>query len=362
MWYNQRFIALASSLLLVLLIIYLLIQLHPIFDMIFLFISSILFPIMMAGVLYYLLRPIRDFLEKRKCPHLVAITLLFLILLAALSLVVGFIWPYVSIQIAAFNTEPQTKLIEVENRTIELLNVFNFSSYTHDQLRDSLRVYLQWLANLFFKNLFFTLSSIATFASYIIVTPFILFYLLKDDDKIAKAFDQKLPHIKRAHTQKILKDVDKTLSSYISGQVTVAFFVGLLIWIGYTIIGLRYAALLAFIAFIFNLIPFCGPVISTIPALIIGFEEGAFTVFEVLVVISAVHLLDLNLISPRVVGNRLQIHPVTIILLLIAGASTMGFVGLFLIVPLYAVLKTLLSEIHLFKNNETDLTYNIEFN
>jgi len=355
MWYNQRFVAIASSTLLVLLIIYFLIQLHPIFDMIFQFISSIVFPILMAGVLYYLLRPIRNFLEKRRFPRLLISSLLLLFLIAVLSLVIGFIWPYVATQITEFNAEPQSKLIEVENRTIEFLNIFNFSSYTHEQLRDSLRIYLQWLANLFFKNLFVTLSSIATFASYIIVTPFILFYLLKDDAKFARALDQKLPEIQKKNTQKVLRDVDKTLSSYISGQVTVAFFVGILIWIGYTIIGLPFAALLAFIAFVFNLIPFCGPVISTIPAVIIGYEESPFMALQVLVVIGLTHLLDLNLISPRVVGNRLKIHPVTIILLLIASASTMGFVGLFLAVPLYAVLKTLISEIYLLRTSKDSL-------
>lgn len=72
---------------------------------------------------------------------------------------------------------------------------YNFSSYTHEQLSDIQRVYLQCLTNLFFKNLFVTLSSIATVASYIIVAAFILFYLLKDDAKFALTLDLQLPKI-----------------------------------------------------------------------------------------------------------------------------------------------------------------------
>lgn len=121
----------------------------------------------------------------------------------------------------------------------------------------------------------------------------------------------------------------------------VAFFVGILIYIGYWLAGLHYALLLAWFAFVFNLIPFCGPFLSTIPALFIGLSQSPWMGIKVVVVVLLVHLLDMNIISPKIVGKRLNIHPVTIILLLIASFSLLGLLGIFLITPLYAVLRTL---------------------
>jgi len=146
--------------------------------------------------------------------------------------------------------------------------------------------------------------------------------------------------------------VDEILSVYISGQVLIAFIVGLLIFIGYWAIGLNYAFLLALLAFVFNLIPFCGPFISTIPALFIGLADSPLMAIKVIAVVLMVHLLDLNLISPRIVGQRLNIHPVTVILLLVASLSVFGLVSLFIITPLYAVLKVLIQDYYFAKRNE----------
>ena len=158
-------------------------------------------------------------------------------------------------------------------------------------------------------------------------------------------FLKVIPNSYKKQMKKILNDIDITLSAYISGQVLVALIIGCLIFLGYLIIGFDYAILLAVIAFIFNLIPFGGPIISTIPALFIGLAHSPMMAFKVLLVVIVVHLLDLNLVSPRVVGSRINVHPVTIILLLVASMSLFGFLSMFFIIPAYAVLKTLIIDL-----------------
>ncbi len=308
-------------------------------------ISNLIFSIIIAQVLYYVARPIRDFLEEKNVPRTIAIILIFILLFICFALVVMFIWPFLSQQINEFTATPKEKIKEVEEKTIDFLNSFNFTSLNERQLQETIIFYGKQLMQYILNNITFALSSIAHIASYFIVTPFLLFYLLKEDYGMFSGAIDIFPISKRKNIKKISENVDKTLAQYINGQVLVACIVGFLIGVGYTIIGLNYAFALAFLAFVFNLIPFCGPFISTIPALLIGISHSPFMAFKVLLVVSTVHLLDLNLISPRIVGYTLNVHPTTIILLLVLGFSLGGFLGLFVITPLYAVCKSIARDV-----------------
>ena len=194
-----------------------------------------------------------------------------------------------------------------------------------------------------------TISSAAQIASYFIITPFILFYLLKDDHQIYTNIINIAPTTYKKEVTRILNDIDNTLFSFISGQLLVSAIVATLIFIGYWIIGLQNAFLLALFVFVFNFIPFCGPFIATIPALFIGLAQSPFMGIKVILVVIIVHLLDLNLISPRVVGQKLQIHPVTIILLLVVSFPIAGLIGPFIVIPLYAALKVILQDVYAIK-------------
>lgn len=321
------------------------VQVLPYLSTFFQFLLALLLPIIISGILYYLLRPIRDFLESKKIPRIASILIIYVSLMAILAIVVTFIWPYISQQISEFMAFPKAKIEEVQNKTIDIMNLFNFTAFSHEELRNILNYYLEQLTNFITTNIVANLGSITTIASYFIITPFILFYFLKDDFRFAANFLKAIPNRYEDSTKMILNDADEALSSYITSQVFVAFIVGLLILIGYWIIGLKYAFLLAIVAMFFNLIPFLGPFISTIPATFIGLSESPFMAIKVVLVVMVVHLLDLNLISPRIVGNRLQIHPITIILLLVSSLSIAGFFGMFLVVPLYAVIKTIVLDL-----------------
>lgn len=345
MWYNKKFFKVTVAIILVLLIVFLGFQLFPLFQLVFQFITTLFFPVIIAGVFYYIFRPIVRYFDKKKISRYLAIAFIYLFMFILMSIVISIVWPYVEKQVSEFSAFPTEKLKEVENKTVDIMNLFNFYSLSHEELRQLLLYYLQkitvWVSSGFVNNF----ASVTKIASYFIITPFILFYFLKDDQHISQKFLKLIPANYVDETKKIMKDIDDVLSGYISGQVLIALIVGFLIGIGYLIIGLNYAFLLALIAFIFNLIPFCGPLISTIPALFIGLSQSPFMAFKVIVVVVVIHLLDLNLISPRIVGSRLNIHPITIILLLVASISLFGFLSLFFIVPLYAVLKILILDL-----------------
>lgn len=345
MWYNKKFFKVTISVLLILLIIFLGFQLLPLFGYVFQFITTLFFPVIVAGVFYYIFRPIVRYSDKKKISRFISIPMIYLFLCISIVILISIAWPHIQKQITEFTAFPTEKLKAMEKKTVDIMNIFNFYSLSHEQLKELLLYYLQKITILITGGFIANIASVTKIASYFIITPFILFYFLKDDRHMSQQFFKLIPSSYTDEVKKIVNDIDDVLSGYISGQVLIALVVGCLIFIGYLIIGLDYAFLLAVIAFIFNLIPFGGPIVSTIPALLIGLAQSPFMAFKVVVIVILVHLLDLNLISPRIVGSRLNIHPVTIILLLVSSVSLFGFLSLFFIVPIYAVLKSIIMDL-----------------
>src|SRR5699024_3136298 len=145
---------------------------------------------------------------------------------------------------------------------------------------------------------------------------------------------------------KTLKDIDDVLSLYIRGQILISCILGLLLYIGYLIIGLNFALLLSVFALFMNIIPFIGPWIAFIPALIIGLFQDPMMVVWVSITTLIAQQIDSNLITPNVMGRTLNIHPLTIITILLAAGSLAGFFGILLAVPGYAVGKAIVSNVY----------------
>ena len=344
---NSKFFNTAVGIILVLLIIYLFILIEPFVNLLTAFATTLLFPIFIATVLYYVTRPFREYMEQKKIPRIISIILIFVAICLCLSFAIIFIWPYLSEQIDSLTAKsPSETLKKLESKTVDIMQIFNITSASNESLRETLIFYLDKVVKYLSENIIFTIGSLTKIASYFVITPLLLFYFLKDDYRMTANMIKAAPTGYKKLCQTFLTDMDSTLEVYISGQVLIAFIVGVLIYFGYLVIGMDYAILLALIAFIFNLIPFCGPFISTIPALIVAFSSGPFMAFKVVVIVLLVHLLDLNLISPRIVGKRLNIHPVTVIILLVASLSIFGFLSIFFITPLYAVTKTFINDLY----------------
>lgn len=342
MWFNAPFYKYATGTIFVLVILFLLIQLYPILEVIINFFVALIVPLIAAGLLFYIFRPLRDLLEKRGFRRVYSLAIVFLILFLSIFLIVLYIWPFFAAQISDFAASPQYKIEEVQRKTISFMNLFNYNELSTTELQEILNSYLYSILDWFSKDILGIVTNVTKIASFIIFTPIILFYLLKDSDHFEKSVIKLTPKPYRDATKIVLEDLDETLSIFISGQFTIAIFVGILLFIGYSLIGLPYALLLAMFALVFNMIPFIGTFISTIPALILGFSVNPLMCFKVILVVIAVHALDANLISPYVLGKKLKIHPLTIILLLLAAGSLWGITGLLLATPLYALLKTLL--------------------
>lgn len=341
MWYQTAFFHYATAFLLSLVIVFYLYQLYPLLIPLETFFLTIFTPVLAAGILYYLLRPLVRWLELRKIPRPVAIFIVYLGIAFIGVLISVEIYPTLSSQIKEVLFEPSKKLQIVKERTVSIISVFNFDFYTPVELQNFVSNWLQEIYEMMKKNLLDILGKTTHVAVIVAFIPFILFYLLKDDKVFYSYFLYLVPKKYKKEAEKLFADLDFTLTTFINGQLLVAFFVGLLLLSGFLMIGLEYALALALFGMVVNTIPFVGPFIATVPALLVGWVAGPVMALKVIVVMVTTHIIEANLLSPQVIGQRLNIHPLTIVLLLLACGSLYGILGMLLATPAYALLRVI---------------------
>jgi predicted PurR-regulated permease PerM len=199
------------------------------------------------------------------------------------------------------------------------------------------------------------LGSAATVVGYVFLTPLLTFYLLRDYDGILARLRGLLPRSREAEVVEFAREYDQLLSRYLRGQVTVALIIGaltsvLLLWVGFP-----YPLLLGALAGVMGLIPFLGLVLAIIPAVIIALVSGdvLWSLLKVAGVYGGVQVLDGMLISPRIVGDSVGLHPVWIVLALSVGGFFFGFVGLLISVPVAVGLKLVVARgLERYRNSE----------
>ena len=172
--------------------------------------------------------------------------------------------------------------------------------------------------------------------------PFFLFFMLKDGEKLVPFITQIFKKKKADNIRSLLSKVDAVLGSFIQGQLIVSFVVGVLLLIGYLIIGLDYAVALALFGMVTNVIPYLGPFLAVTPALIVGGIQDPYNLIWVSIIMIVAQQFESNIVSPNVMGQALNLHPLTIITVILAAGSIAGFIGIVFAVPAYAVVRTII--------------------
>lgn len=172
-------------------------------------------------------------------------------------------------------------------------------------------------------------------------------YLLYDLPKIGQTLLGAVPVPYQPLTLDLAQKLDRAVGGYIRGQILVAIGVGLIIAVGLWVFGVPLSGSLGFLAAVFNLIPFAGVIISTVPALLLALTVGWPQVIATLGVVVAANQIEAHLLSPRIIGQTTSLHPVTIIGAILVGSGLFGLVGALLAVPTAAFFKVLYKEFYL---------------
>ncbi|MGY4689493.1 AI-2E family transporter [Salibacterium sp. K-3] len=343
-----KYFRLGYGLIIILLIIYLGTLVDFIFQPLVVLFSTLFAPIVIAGVLFYLLRPVVNVLSW-KLPKSPAILILYLLVIGLLVLLVFLVGPSLQNQFNNLVKNAPALVNETQRMIVNLQNQEWFNNFVAEmdfswrELTSRAAEYANQMVSEIGSNIANVVGMITNIIIVILILPFILYYMLKEGKKAPDFILRLLPARQEKEGRRILSDMDDALSSYIQGQMIVSFFVGICVFIGYVIIGLDYPLVLAVAAMFFNVIPFLGPWIGTLPGVVVGLLESPFMALLVIIVVVIVQQIESNFISPQVMGRKLDIHPLTIILLLLVASNFAGIVGLLLAVPAYAVAKVVVS-------------------
>lgn len=349
MWIKHPFFKYTTGIALVLVIIALIGQIQFIVNPIRNFITILFLPLIFAGFLYYILKPIVHFLSKTKyIPRTLAILLVFLIMIGAVILGGVTLGGTVENQVRQFVEDVPSIIERSEEQTRQIIDENTFNLFSYEELQQNLFTFINNQGERLANEITSILSTITNFLTVLLIVPFVLFYFLKDGHRLLPFLIRFLPDQHTEEGEQLLSDIDKTLSTYIGGQMIVAIVNGALMYIGYLIIGIDYALVLALFIIITAVIPIIGPALGILPAIVIALVTEPFMIIKILILLTIVQQLEGNFVSPLVIGNKLSIHPLTVILLLLVAGTVYGFIGILIAVPVYSVLKVIVKNLYRF--------------
>ncbi|HEM5160469.1 TPA: AI-2E family transporter [Streptococcus suis] len=311
------------------------------------FLEIVLLPMILTGLLYYLLNPMVDWMEKHKISRTVGISILFVLISLLIIWGLAVAIPSIQEQVTSFAQNLPANIQKIEGQVTSLLQDQRFEQFRPtalellNKVNDQAVAYAQkfstsavnWASNL--------ISTASQIIVAILIMPFILFYLLRDGQYLNKHITQYLPTKWREPIGAVLSDVNGQLSNYVRGQVTVAIIVALMFSVMFSIIGLSYPITLGVMAGFLNLIPYLGSFLAMIPAVILGLIAGPIMLIKVLVVFMIEQTIEGRFVTPLIIGSSLSIHPITILFVLLTAGQMYGVLGVLLGIPIYASIKVL---------------------
>ncbi|HCU59225.1 MAG TPA: AI-2E family transporter [Alphaproteobacteria bacterium] len=310
---------------------------------------SVLLPFVLGIILGYLFDPLATKLEKLKISRTWATVLVFLIVVLiavpVIALLVGVIDNQLSIFVSAVPTyiasfvqklEPAMKSLQEYIPGLETDNLKTAFSQNISQTFQ--------LSGKFLQGLFKNGMAIVNVLSLLLITPVVAFYMLRDWDVFVKKVDALLPRKSKKNIREIFKKIDKAISGFIRGQLSVCVILGTYYALGLRLIGLELGLLVGFIAGLISFIPYVGSITGFVLSIILALSQfSEYTkIIEVVLVFGIGQFLEGNFLTPKLVGDNIGLHPVWVMFALLAGGVLLGFLGLMIAVPVAAIVAILL--------------------
>ena len=352
---ESRLLFWSVELLIVATLIWVCTQISFLFTPIGIFLSVVFTPLLLSGILFYLLNPIVKLLERLHWHRLRfnrtgAVVVVFVGLIAIIGYGAAWVAPRLISQVTNlvenipdFARSSEAVLKQAAHHP--WLQRLDFGQLLN-QIQTALSKYADGVMSGLTSGIGTVVGTVTSVTVTAVTVPVMLFYMLKDGEKLLPAIRRLLPEKHADQTMELLNRMNTTIARYIGGQILECLFVGTFTALGYMLVGEDYALLLGVFAGLCNLIPYVGPYIGILPALIVGFTISTNVVIAVIVVAVVVQQVDGNLVYPNIIGRTLQIHPLTIIIILLAAGNIAGLLGMILAIPLYAVVKTVVQYLY----------------
>ncbi|MBE6449253.1 MAG: AI-2E family transporter [Alphaproteobacteria bacterium] len=320
---------------------------------------GILMPFVLSFILAYILNPLIVKLQNKHFSRTLATSLvIFLLALAVLSSIL-ILLPVLQAQIISFVVKVPTLANSLWLKVQPVFELIkeHISETQLSYLKETLSVQT---SNFFgdissaLMRLFTGWSALFNVISFLIITPVVVFYLLLDWNEIVEKIKQLIPVKNAELINTKINEMDEILSAFIRGQAIVCLFLALFYGFGLTAIDLDFGFSIGFISGLFSFIPYVGSLTGFVLSLLLAFTQSADWVLflGILMVFGAGQFLEGYVLTPKLVGDKIGLHPVWVIFALMAGGYLFGFLGILLAVPVSAVLGVLVrSAISCYKNS-----------
>lgn len=305
-------------------------------------------PITWSVIFAYLINPIVHILDNKGLSRLWSVTVVYCFIILLISLVFMTITPKV--------TNEGIRLMELMPKYTNDLSAFLNKLYGRIEQLDSFSpqlgvvkesitealLGLQRYILRTIKEITSGLLNIFTHMVTLLLIPIFTFYFLKDTDYFKKKLKFVIPKVCRNECSAIFRDIDRLLSKFIRGQLIVATCVGILSTLALLILKVDFAFIIGMIAGISNVIPYFGPIIGAIPGVLFALLDEPSKAVWVVITFTAIQQIESAILSPKIVGESVGIHPIFVILILLIGNEWFGIVGMLFSVPVAASMKIII--------------------
>ena len=322
--------------------------------------SGVLMPFAAAMALGYLLDPVADRLERLGLNRLGATLLIMAGFAFVAALIVILIMPAFWRQLASFIAEAPAYAVKIHDLITQFsariaqeqgatfLEKLGLGKEASADLSNSTSELVnqaaQWAAT-FVKSIWSSGTALVGLLSLLVLTPVVTFYMLLDWDKMIATVDSLIPLRHRQTVRELAREIDCALAGFLRGQSLVCLFLGVWYGVGLSLIGLNFGLLIGISAGFLSFIPYVGSltalILAAIVAIVQGWPEWRLLVMALCVVVTG-QFLEGNVLSPKLVGDSVGLHPVWLIFALLAFGALFGFTGLIVAVPLAAAVGVIL--------------------
>ncbi|MBU0951475.1 MAG: AI-2E family transporter [Elusimicrobia bacterium] len=306
-------------------------------------INSILMPFVLSAVLAYLLSPLVNFFETKGLKRIVSALILYSIFLIVFigSCIILIPQIFKEVSILSNNLPEYTSSIKGSIYSMQQTLEAKYPIIKQKGIFDSTIKNTEQFLNTETSRIPEYLAAVFSMLSIFVLIPFITFFFLLEGKAGIDFVFQKIPPRYTETILSLICEIDEVLGNFFRGQFIESSCVGVLSIIGLLILGVDYAVLIGIVAGMANMIPYLGPFAGAIPALIIGFIkfQNISILIKVVAMFSIVQFIDNNLIQPIILSKGVNLHPVTVIFAIMAGAQVAGVIGMFLSVPIVCIIK-----------------------
>jgi predicted PurR-regulated permease PerM len=313
-------------------------------------ITGILLLLVLSIFFAYLVSPLVEFLRRPRTmgkrsiaiPKVVAIALAYLIILAIVVFAILVILPSLSNQFPEFVDQAKSywsSLAQKTQQIIEYSRLRRLPAPVINEVNKAVPIVVEKIGSTVTEFVTAAVGYVV-YIPWLILIPILGFFLLKDAESFRRSALLMLPRGRwRWRGDEFFQDINSTLAAYIRAQLTACLFIGVVCALGFTLLGLPGSLVMGVLAGFFEFVPLVGPVaIAIMAALLAIFHAGPFNAFLVLLFLGVLRIVQDYAIYPRLIGHGIHLHPLAVIFAILAGEKLAGVAGIFLAIPVVAIL------------------------